>query len=288
MKKTKVYKIPNSINFVFAIILLYTSFPIKVFTQSKKLVAESSFEILSEGMYKTTEHTFQFIHMGGIKGDEEYLAKFKKTLETDMMLFNKQSIEVKISPLVSPEKVIYTLKQNCDKLELFYDYYKTTNYGCCADNDYLKIYDYNNKLMLEGTDKIYKGEYGNNEFFYFSYHSPLDSARLGLIKFWFSDIEKYTINLKAKMDTQKDGEELCPVIAPIVSINLDSTSYGFDDEDTYQFYYLDNAKSTSEINLPITFTFDCDPRIVPIKIPIMNGKPFGKRDKNQTYIVEYK
>jgi len=51
---------------------------------------------------------------------------------------------------------------------------------------------------------------------------------------------------------------------------------------------MEKIKSTSDINFSLKLTFDCDSTILPITIPITNGKPFGRNFENQIYNVEYK
>jgi hypothetical protein len=153
----------------------------------------------------------------------------------------------------------------------------------------VSLYDYSNNLIIEGSERIYEGIIPNNNEndFYFSYKSPSDTLSLGKIYFWFNKNEKYQILLKSKRSTEHDSLELCPILYPKIAVNLNDKD-SFDDEAIYTFWSLEKIKSASEINFSFTFTFDCDPTILPITIPIANGKPFGNNTENQIYNVDYK
>jgi hypothetical protein len=81
--------------------------------------------------------------------------------------------------------------------------------------------------------------------------------------------------------------EVCPILYPKIEMNM-KDQVSFDNEEIYTFGSMSNIRSTSDINFSFTLTFDCDPTILPITIPIINGKPFGRNTENQIFYVEYK
>ena len=262
-------------------------------TKNRTIVEKSTFKITNENHgieYKSVENTYKVFYKPEDGKIDYYLAKYKTT--TLKKLYEEEqerTIEVIISPLKKLKLVKYKIKQDCDQLDLFDDYYETINYGCCLRDNELELYDYENNLIIEGSRKIFHGEIHNNWIneFYFSYKTPSDTLSLGQINFWFSKKERYQIQLKSKKSTEHDSLEVCPVLYPKIEMNLTGKDC-FDNEESYTFWSLENIKSTSEINFSLTFTFDCDSTILPITIPIINGKPFDNKTEKQIYNVEYK
>jgi hypothetical protein len=255
-------------------------------TKDRTIVGESTFKITDEknGIeYKSIENTYKIFSY-------RYLAIYKTTTIKNLSEEGqKRTIEVIISPLNQLSLVKYKIKQDCDQLDLLNDYYKTTKYGCCLNLSEVRFYDYSNNLIIAGSEKIFHGEIPNNykHDFYFSYTAPTDTLTLGKVNFWFNMNEKYQIELKSKRSIEHDSIEVCPVLYPKIAFNLTDKD-SFDNEETYILKSLQSIKSTSEINFSLTFTFDCDSTILPITIPIINGKPFDNKTEKQIYNVEYK
>ncbi len=278
----------NSIRLIVLVFFIFAFGYNNSFSQTKDrtIVGESTFKITSEKTgieYKSVESTYKvFSH--------EYLAIYKTTTLKNLSEEGQErTIEVIISPLNQLSLVKYKIKQNCDQLVLLNDYYKTTKYGCCLNLSEVRLYDYSNNLLIAGSERIFHGEIPNNRKndFYFSYKSPSDTLSLGQINFWFNPNEKYQIELKSKRSTEHDSIEVCPVLYPKIAMNLTDKDR-FDNEETCTFHSLQKIKSTSEINFSLTLTFDCDSTILPITIPIINGKPFDNKTEKQIYNVEYK
>lgn len=267
----------------------------KSFSQSRntKEFDESTFQIISvdKGIeYKSVESTYKtFYKFESEKSDYYYLARYKTTTIKNLSQEGQdRTIEVTVSPLNKLSLVKYKIKQDCDQLDLFNDYYKTIKYGCCLLSTEVRLFDYSNNLIIEGSERIFIGNiYNNRTDFYFSYKSPTDTLSLGQINFWFSNNEKYQILLKSIRSTVHDGLEECPVLYPKIDMIMND-NVSFDNEETYTFGLLKDIKSSSEINFSFTLTFDCDSTILPITIPIINGKPFGRNSENQICNVEYK
>lgn len=256
-------------------------------------VGESTFQITSvdKGIeYKSVESTYKVFYMVESGKSVDYLARYKtSTIKNLSQEGQDRTIEVTISPLNQLNLVKYKIKQDCDQLDLFDEYYKTFKYGCCLQSTEVRLYDYSNNLIIDGSERIFQGNIPNNSKndFYFSYKSPTDTLSLGQINFWFNENGRYQIVLKSKRSTEHDGLEVCPMLYPKIEMNLNDKDR-FDNEEIYTFWSMEKIKSTSDINFSFTLTFDCDSTILPITIPIINGKPFGRNIENQIYNVEYK
>jgi len=262
-------------------------------TRNKIEVGESTFQLISveEGIkYKSVESTYKVFYMVESGKSDNYLARYKtSTTENRSEETPDRTIEVTISPLSQLNFIKYKIKQDCDELDLLNGYYKTIKYGCCLQSTEVRLYDYSNNLIIEGSERIFQGNIPNNSKndFYFSYKSPTDTLSLGQINFWFNENDRYQIILKTKRSTEHDGLEVCPILYPKIEMNL-NVKDRFDNEEIYTFWSMEEIKSTSDINFSFTLAFDCDSTILPITIPITNGKPFGKNVENQIYNVEYK
>jgi hypothetical protein len=262
-------------------------------TKDRTIVEESTFKITNENHgieYKSVENTYKVFYKPELGKSDYYLARYKTTTFKNLSEEGQErTIEVIVSPMNQLSLMKYKIKQNCDQLDLLDDFYKTTKYGCCLRLSEVRLYDYSNNLIIAGTEKIFHGEIPNNykHDFYFSYTAPTDTLTLGKVNFWFNMNEKYQIELKSKRSTEHDSIEVCPVLYPKIAMNLTDKDR-FDNEETYTFHSLQKIKSTSEINFSLTLTFDCDSTILPIRIPIINGKPFENKTEKQIYNVEYK
>lgn len=262
-------------------------------TRNKIEVGESTFQITSvdKGIeYKSVESTYKVFYMVESGKFDYYLAKYKaSTIKNLSQEGQDRTIEITISPLNQLNLVKYKIQQDCDQLDLFNKYYKTIKYGCCLQSTEVRLYDYSNNLIIDGSERIFQGNIPNNSTndFYFSYKTRSDTLTLGQINFWFNSNEKYQVVLKSKRSTEHDSLEVCPVLYPKIEMNLKDKDR-FDNEEIYTFWSMGKIKSTSEINFSFTLTFDCDSTILPITIPIINGKPFGGNSENQIYNVEYK
>lgn len=260
---------------------------------SQRELGESSFEIKSteKGIeYTSEEITYKVIKMVESGKSVDYLARYTTTTIKNLSIEGQNRIvEVSLSPLNQLRLVKYKMKQACDELDLSTQYYKTIKYGCCSQSNEVALYEYSNKLIIEGSERIFRGNIPNNTLndFYFSYKTPTDTLTLGQINLWFNKDEKYQIVLKNKRSTLQDSVEVCPILDPQLAVKLNDNDT-FDNEETYTFRSLGKIKSSAEINLLFRLTFACDSAMLPIVVPIIDGKPFGKTNQNQIYNVEYK
>jgi len=261
--------------------------------KSFKQTGKASFEAQNtdEGIeYKTIVTTYKVIQAFDSKEYKPYLATF--TTETIKNLTHegqKRKIEVAITPIFQLGVVKSKIVQECDELELFHNYYQTLKYGCCDISPEYKLFDYNNNLMIEGTEYIYKGIINNGivNDFYFAYKTTNDTLSLGSFNFWFGKDKQYQVVLKCKRMSVRDGiEKLCPILYPKISIPKMKKDT-IENTKEYYFHSMNHCKSTDDINFTVNLQFDCDENIPSITIPIQHGKPFGKDSKLQTIEVKY-
>lgn len=250
----------------------------------------STFEMLERGQsltYKTIEYTYNLVQFNTI---EEYLAKFKiTTIKSTSTEGQDRLIEVNISPIEDIKSDKFVIKQKCDILDLYGNYYKTTKYGCCSASDLVCFYDYSNKLIISGSNKIIEYLFPNNDIkCYISYQDPNNDKSMGYINISYDSNKKYKILLTGDNFLEKDSDGnllvTCPDPNPDIKIISESIDKNYKDE-KYTFWSMQNIESTSELNFLMEVSFDCKKSILPIKIPIISGKPFGKDIEFQEYKV---
>lgn len=237
--KTSKFNLQYSVRLIILICFTLTIIIPKSYSQSrnKKEVGESTFQILDidNGIkFTSVESTFKVFNNSESGKSNYYLARFKTSTIKDLSQEGQdRTIEVTVSPLNQLNMVKYKIKQNCDQLDLFDEYYRTINYGCCLQSSKVKLYDYSSNLIIEGSEKIFRGNIPNNRLkdFYFSYTSPTDTLTLGQVNFWFNSNEKYQIVLRSKRSTEHNSLEVCPVLFPKIEMNQND-SVSFDKEET--------------------------------------------------------
>lgn len=266
----------------------------EIFSQTinKIFTEESCFQVIDQNGikgYKSVEYTYKVY--GNIVEDEwvDYLAKYKTTTLKNLSYEGQdRTIEVAICRLDIMDSIIYYIKQDCDQLDLSRDNYKTIKYACCAALSKVALYDYSNRLIISGSEKIYEGFIPNNKIkFYFSYQSHPDTLTLGQINYSYNANDQYHIVLKSERSTIRNGVENCPMLYPEIDLSLSGAGKFSKDEEACLFWSLEKIKTINEINFTLNLKFDCDSTIRPITIPIINGKPFGKDIETQIYNVEY-
>lgn len=214
-----------------------------------------------------------------------YIArKSTSTLTCDGQEGQKRTIIIELNPVDRPKHTAFVIRHEADEINLEHDYYQTVYYGCCDAEPIHKVYDYENKLITEGTARILIGAIPNNPIkFFISYKpEPLDTTKLGSIFVAYDQDEKYQVDILSP----PLPPEMCSQYAPEVSLvsrNRYDTLEIYENE--YQLWDLENIDDPSQIrNLFIRVKFLCDPyfTIEEIEIPITGGKPFGKDDKVQS------
>lgn len=215
-----------------------------------------------------------------------YIAQFTTTTifmegaEGQQRIFN-----VKIKDKTNASKVLVEINQECDEIKLESTTYKTISYGCCGAPTVYEIYDYNNRKIVEGYEYIYEGSIPNSDITMFvGYTRDDDENSIGTIHFSTSSSEKYTIKLKTTESNVDCGDSFD---------NLRFISSNSNDEEDKENHILtlwsmDEVKDVNTLNnITIELRSNCNlsnPSNI-IRIPIINGKPFGNADKNQELFI---
>ncbi|MGB4776650.1 MAG: hypothetical protein WBP45_15840 [Daejeonella sp.] len=256
---------------------------------------ESSFQLIKyDGetgyQYKSTEVNYKTVNINPFHtADAEYfIAKYTSSTSAATSKENQdKTIEVELRSMKTPDKTALKIKQDCDDLFLEQDYYKTVKYGCCGAEDQIKLYNYENKLIIEGTAQIIKGSIPNAGLdFYVAYKPSQDTSYLGAIYYSYRGSERYEIKIKADSSVSKN----CGNFSPNISIySANSKDKFLKNNNEYELWSLDGTKSKDQINnISLKVLFECadERQFNAIVIPITNGKPFGKDDKVQEYIYK--
>jgi len=249
---------------------------------------ESRFEILSgedSGYdFKTIETNYKLVFLN-LEGDlKHYFAKYLTTTRTCTGCEGRErNIEVKLNSFDNPATTVRTINKNCDDLILDAHTYKTIVYGCCGGEDQIEIYNYDSKAIIEGDSKIIIGEIPNSgiSLFIAYKHGTNDSTTLGTLYLSYSASDRYSIKIKSK----PLPEDLCSLFTPDISVETkDSRDKYSETANEYTIWSLNKIRNQGDINgLTIRIKYDCESELnaVPIDIPIIGGKPFGKDSRDQ-------
>ncbi|MEO7177118.1 MAG: hypothetical protein ABIS69_05060 [Sediminibacterium sp.] len=253
---------------------------------------KSSIEIMvldsnQSNAYTTVETSYKIVNIA-IQAKREphhYLAEYTTTTKSCTGCEGQQRrIHVELKDLDKPQKTLYTIDQNGDELMLENHNYRTVTHGCCGAEDYLAIYDYDNKLIIDGDARILFGDIPNTQFgFYVSYKPEYErEGILGTLYFSYNSDERYAISIQST----PLPDDICSPVVPEIRIETgNSKDEFFPDTNEYLLWSQEQVKSKSEINhLNLKISYLCEPslQLDPITIPIMEGKPFGKPDRIQS------
>ena len=208
-----------------------------------------------------------------------YIAKEStSTVTCDGQEGQKRTIVVELSQVDRPKHTVYVLKHDADELFLEHDYYETVFYGCCDAEPIHRIYDYTGNLLLEGNARVLTGAIPNNPLKFFVSYTPTidDTSILGTIKLVYDKDRKYDI----KIVSSPLPLDFCSLYSPAISLVPSYSRDSFEVyENEYQLWELEPIQSIDEIrNVSILVEYQCEVyfKVEPIKIPLTNGKPFGK------------
>lgn len=205
----------------------------------------------------------------------------------------KRTIQVQLRPVDNPKHIAYVLQHECDEIYLEHDYYQTVTIGCCDAEPIHRVYDYNGKSILEGNVRILTGAIPNNPMKFFIAYTPTerdttvgDTIEVGAITLAYDKDSKYTIKVLSRPLPQDLCSQYSPEISIVPTYGRDSLElYG----DEYQLWDFENIESTDEIrNISIFVEYLCEVYypVEPVKIPITNGKPFGKNEEVQVIYLK--
>lgn len=234
--------------------------------------------------YRTVESNYKLVHvtLPLRSSSNEYIAKFRTETKAEVSAEGAdRTIEVTLSPLSDLSEKAFSTKQECDEIRLERKHYKTIKYGCCADLNRIKLFDYHNHEIIAGLDRVINVNIPNSSLgFYMAFDdSSSDSNTLGRVTISYGSGQRYHINI---MSDKPLSEFTCPRVNPELSILSQNKQNRFYDNDSYMLWSLDKLKLISGINgVSVKVSFPCDSSIKPITIPIVNGLPFGKDQKEQ-------
>lgn len=237
------------------------------------------------------EITYSTIYIAPKEDLEHFLQK--RTTVTNKTTFSEgqeRTIEVELIPLKQLNQNRLTFKENCDEMVFEFNHIKAIKYGCCAEPDEIKLIDYSNREIIKGHRKILQARIVNKSpdlDFFVSYLASdgSDKKKLATVCISYNPTEKYFINLKTESET--DGLLESSWMVPDFILDSKNSRDVLVNENTgFEIYSLEKIKSFNEIN-GITIKVPLLTGEIPdtLEIPIINGKPFGKKEKLQEIIV---
>ncbi|MCO5267489.1 MAG: cyclase family protein [Brumimicrobium sp.] len=150
-----------------------------------------------------------------------------------------------------------TIEKDCDDLILDVYTYKTIVYGCCGSEDELAIYDYQNKLIIDGDEKILIGDIPNSDIKLFAPWKNFDKDPKirGTLYFCYNNEDRYAVKIKNSLLTND-----CSEFSPDILINTENSQDTYNKYiNEYQLWSLDKIENKNQINnLQLKIAFDCD------------------------------
>lgn len=241
-------------------------------------------------LYQTIETRYQIIYLTPQKNvHENFLAKYiiERKTSTGSELQNT-NYEIELKPLTKSYGKNILIKQNCDDIMLEPSNYYAVKHGCCGTPDIIRIYDYNNKLIVEGEDRIITATIPNthiemNTGFINKYGN---GGVFGIVCIGFAGDDRYEIKL---ISHTKKTENCTPGIPHIVVFTGSPRDGYISESNKYDLWSLEKIRTINQLNnVSVKLNFECDTNIETIEIPIIKGKPFGKCERNQEIEMRYK
>lgn len=243
---------------------------------------------------QTTERSYSYIYIAPSNDLYHYLQK--RTTTTEFTTFSEgqnRTIEVELIPIENPEQKKLRLKENCDEMIFEVNYYKTLKHGCCATPTETKIFNYKNDLIISGEDNIIRAYVANkspDRDFWVSYsvNNGTDKKLIGTICISYNPQNKYFIDLKTMNETDSLYETMW--FTPDFRLaSMSSKDKMVRDNTEFEIWSLEGIKSFNEIN-GISIKVPIYTKEIPdtLEIPIVNGRPFGKSDRQQQVIINEK
>ena len=240
----------------------------KYANQYQYLIKETSFQIvyiykdanLNHFIAKTTSNTSSY---SGTEGQTSH-------------------ITVELTPLDNNSIKPFTVDAECDDITLQTDYYKTTDYGCCGGEDVIRYITYDTqKLLCVGSNEIRSFEIPSARitcYMGFRTNYTSDTTLTGELTVGYSTGEVFRVDLYEK---HPEHSPFAPKISVVTESKKDKF---FDNGDiAAQIWSIENIGSVSQINnITISLGFETKSKPYIVNIPIINGKPFGKKDKLQS------
>ena len=158
--------------------------------------------------------------------------------------------------------------------------------------NHYEIFNYENKQIIEGDDKIVTGSIPNSDLkIYVGFTQETnDSTVLGTLYYTTYHPKKVLESFAIKIKSKPSNVRKCETYWPKISLHTNKAIDKFDAyENEYTLWSLDKVESEDLIdNLTITFSIECTEKqdFKFLHIPIINGKPFGKDDKIQEMTLD--
>ena len=266
-----------------------------IFTET----AKSEFEILSKrdknGFdYKIVASNFKPVSIQLEEFDvRRYFAYIVTTTEKCTCVEGQErNIRIKIKAFDNPSNTIIEINKNCDAIDLQNHFYKTVKYGCCGHVNHYEIYDYENRQIIEGDDKIVTGSIPNSDLeIYVGFTQETnDSTVLGTLYYTTYHPKKNPERFAIKIKSKPSNVRKCETYWPKISLQTNKAIDKFDgDENEYTLSSFDKIENENLINgLTIKFNIECTEKqnFKFLYIPIINGKPFRKNDRIQEMTLD--
>jgi len=244
--------------------------------------------------YEMLENNYSIEYLAPEGKFANYLQKRRiKTISSTVNDIVNREIQIELLPYESQNLKTIKLKEKCHKLELKEKYYNTYTYGCCAEPMKLAVFSYKREPIIFATDRIIRADIWNNpkiDGFWFGFEITENNQKpltIGILTLSYGTNDIYKIEFVAKNEEDNliEKNSFTPQISIVSENTQDKMNYV---EGVFQIMSLNKIKSFSEINgfAIEVLIYNKNENPETISIPIINGKPFGKNERNQKLTIE--
>jgi hypothetical protein len=248
----------------------------------------ASFEILKSDeygyAYKIVETNYQtaYIDASGKEGEPKnhFIKKITTTKAGTNDEGQERNIKAFIYPFANPKQTVLTIDKECDNIEFDTYTYKTTIWGCCADESQYEIFDYKNRSIIKADERLAIIEAPNSNIkLYIGYKKDdISSKYMCNLTISYDSSNKQTLRIKKASD---NVTELCEHFSPLINIEVNNKTM-LGDQNRYELWSLNKIQNKNQMDgFDIKLTFYCEDGEHMIKTPIVKGKFFGKEQKTQ-------
>ena len=256
-----------------------------------------------EYCYKIIDVNYKVLEID-LDSSELYIAKYITTTKSCPGFENaNKNIKIELRAFDKPQEIVFSIDKKCDEIKLDYRTYKTIIYGCCDMPSYFEIFDYKHNPIIQTHNRIIVGEIPQSHikmYVGYEYEFKRNSSFLGTLYLSYNSGEKYEIKIKLK-ELPKDYSFASSFISPEITILTENakSEYQYTSEYESEVYYdfesLKGIKNESQINglkILLEYRYSHKERltqsnILPVEIPIINGKPFGKDTKTKEIEISF-